>query len=96
MVSLSVGKELFLNKDESKSVTCSAKSYPIPTIVWTNDDSKPFRTCQKSATCTLTIEHISAEERRNYVCTASTEFGTASVSFVAIGTGKYLDKFNHC
>ncbi|XP_052804318.1 uncharacterized protein LOC128234251 isoform X2 [Mya arenaria] len=89
VLSLSVGNELFLHKDESKTVTCSAKSYPLADIVWSSEFSKPLRTCRKNATCTLSIEHISVDERHTYTCKASTEFGNASSSFVAIGTGKH-------
>ncbi|WAR06513.1 hypothetical protein MAR_021882 [Mya arenaria] len=87
VLSLSVGEELFLLKDESETVTCSAKSYPLADIVWSSEFSKPLRTCRNNATCTLSIEHISVDERRKYTCQASTKFGNASSSFVAIGIG---------
>ncbi|XP_052806695.1 uncharacterized protein LOC128235950 [Mya arenaria] len=89
VLSLSVGKELLLLKYESKTVTCSAKSYPLADIVWSSEFSKPLQECQKKAACTLTIEHISVDERKTYICRASTAFGNASSSFVAIGTGKH-------
>ncbi|XP_052804298.1 tyrosine-protein phosphatase non-receptor type substrate 1-like isoform X2 [Mya arenaria] len=89
VLSLSVGEELFLLKDESETVTCSAKSYPLADIVWSSEFSKPLRTCRNNATCTLSIEHISVDERRKYTCQASTKFGNASSSFVAIGIGKH-------
>ncbi|XP_052804295.1 uncharacterized protein LOC128234231 [Mya arenaria] len=86
VMSLSVGKELFLQEYESKTVTCSVESYPLPDIFWSDEFSKPLRRCQKSATCTLTIEHISVDARMIYICEASSEFGNTSSSFVAIST----------
>ncbi|XP_052805649.1 uncharacterized protein LOC128235012 isoform X2 [Mya arenaria] len=85
VMSLSVEK-VFLQEYESKTVTCSVESYPLPDILWSDEFSKPLRRCQKSATCALTIEHISIDAQMIYICEASSEFGNTSSSFVAIST----------